>query len=94
MTEEYQVVVEKVVKGKHGFYAVAKLSSLGSVTFALNKKTWAEDTLPGQGVFVVVSDLIKKRSGWRAQKARYLRPEDKPQQRSIKERKQKGATQR
>jgi hypothetical protein len=77
MTKEYRVVVEKVVKkGPHGSYAVAKLEGSGSVTFSLSGDTWGESSEPEKGVFVVIGELVRKRSGWRALKARYLRPED------------------
>lgn len=76
------VLVEKVVSGgNHGPFAVAKGGSkLGSITFSLNESVWEEEDWPEAGTYVLVSRLRKKRSGWRAMKARYLRPEDDEKQ--------------
>lgn len=74
---EYVVVVEKIINdGKHGPYAVARCDDLGAVTFSLGKDVWDEERNPERGIFVVVSDVIKKRAGWRAMSARFVRPTD------------------
>lgn len=74
----YVLIVQMVVKqGKHGPYAVAKSTELGSVTFSLDSPVWTENRYPERGVYVVLSDLQKKRAGWRAQQGRFLRPTDK-----------------
>jgi hypothetical protein len=73
----YRLIVQKVVNnGKHGAYAVARHEKLGSVTFSLEKEVWQEKRFPSQGSEVVLSDLERKRAGWRAMSARFLRPED------------------
>lgn len=73
----YRYVVEKVVlKGRHGPYAVARDKRLGSVTFSLTDEVWKEKRLPEPGSEVVLEDFEKKRLGWRAMSARFLRPAD------------------
>jgi len=37
---------------------------------------WQENSFPEEGVEVILTDLYKKTAGWRARKARFLRPED------------------
>lgn len=72
-------VVDKIVLlGKHGPYAVAKDPLLGSVTFSLlpGKGIWREDHLPEEGSEVILENFEKKRYGWRAMKARFVRPQD------------------
>ena len=70
-------VVEKVIlDGQHGPYAVAKDDRLGSVTFSLSPDVWREKRWPEPGIEVVLEDFRKKRAGWRAMSARFLRPED------------------
>lgn len=67
-----------VYPGKHGPYAVAEVEQPGieSVTFALYPPVWNEDDEPKPGIIVVLDDFRKKRRGWRAEKARFLRPSD------------------
>jgi hypothetical protein len=76
---DYEAVVEKVVKdGKHGAYAVARCEALSfSITFSLSSPVWDEKDKPEEGTFVSLSDIRKKRAGWRAMSARYVRPTDK-----------------
>lgn len=83
--DEYVAVVEKIVgKGKHGPYAVASSQQLGEmVTFSLDQAVWEEASRPERGEFVILSDLRRKRAGWRAMKARFVRPSDKAQQLST-----------
>ena len=77
MSEILRWVVQKVVKdGQHGPYAVAKDERLGSVTFSLTSDVWQEKRLPEAGSVVVLEDFQKKRAGWRAMSARFLRPDD------------------
>lgn len=81
--------ITKVVKGKHGFYAVA-ISSFDSqeicITFSLEKEVLEEDIaltphvlqqLPG--ISVVLSNIVKKEKGWRALHARFYKPSDEGQ---------------
>lgn len=73
----YHYVVEKVVlKGQHGPYAVARDPRLGSVTFSLTSDVWQENRHPERGSEVILEDFQKKRAGWRAMFARFLRPAD------------------
>jgi hypothetical protein len=73
----YQAIVEKVIRrGKHGPYAVASSTELGSVTFSLDPPVWNEEAYPDRGTYVVLSNIQKKRAGWRARHGRFLRPAD------------------
>ncbi len=83
----YVAVVEKVVpNGHHGPYAVASVEGLnGSITFSLEKPQWLEKSFPCPGTFVVLSDLQKKRAGWRAMHGRFMKPSDEKQSASRKE---------
>lgn len=70
-------IVQKIVNGQHGLYAVATAEEVkGSITFSLEKPIWSEKGWPEKGTFVVLSELCKKRAGWRAMRARFLRPSD------------------
>lgn len=70
----YQGIVQKIVQGKHGPYAVASEPKMRQVTFALTPDVWAEEDWPEAGTIVVLSRVMKKRAGWRAKQARFLRP--------------------
>lgn len=77
MSDTVQAIVQKIVRdGKHGPYAVAKSEELGSVTFSLGEDVWSEKDMPEPGTFVLLSDLRKKRAGWRANSGRYVKPSD------------------
>ena len=84
MTEKSFVgKVQKVFpKGRHGPYAKASTEELGSITFSLNSSVWSEAKWPEEGTFVVMTDLLKKTAGWRADKCRFMRPEDEMLQKS------------
>ena len=72
-----RAVVQKIVKGKHGFYAVATTEKVdGSITFSFGRQCWKEKERPEKGIHVALNDLRMKRSGWRAHKARFWRPSD------------------
>lgn len=73
-------IVQRTVDGKHGPYAVASVVSLGNVTFSLDSHVWTEKDPPQRGEEVILSDLRKKRAGWRAHSVRFLRPSDSNQQ--------------
>lgn len=76
----YRAIVEKIIsKGPHGPFAVATEKTLGSVTFSLLPEVWQEEDLPERGMYVVLSQIRKKRAGWRARKGRYLKPSDEQQ---------------
>jgi hypothetical protein len=72
-------VVQRTVDGKHGPYAVVSVDSLGNVTFALDSPVWTEKDPPQRGEEVILSDIRKKRAGWRAHSARFRRPSDSNQ---------------
>lgn len=75
--ETYRGVVQRIcMEGRHGPYAVARIDDLGDVTFSLVKPVWKGKTLPQEGTLVVLSDLMKKRAGWRAMRGRLVRPSD------------------
>lgn len=83
MIEFYKAVVQGVFpKGKHGPYAIASSKEVkGRITFSLTE-AWEEDEFPEPGHFVILSGLTKKRAGWRAQHARFFKPED--EERAVK----------
>lgn len=84
VTEQFRAVVQAVADGKHGPYAVVEVEGLGeaaspfdgSLTFSISESVWRENVWPSAGEVVVLSQLRKKRSGWRALKARFLQPYD------------------
>ena len=60
-------------------YASAQADGISEpVTFSLNPDhgVWEEKDSPIKGTIVFLSDIRKYAKGWRAHKARYLRPED------------------
>lgn len=71
-------VVQKVVSdGKHGAFAVATADAFeGSITFSLEPTVWQEQGYPEAGEMVYLTNLRKKRAGWRAKKGRYYNPSD------------------
>jgi hypothetical protein len=76
MQQEYEAVVQSVVNGFHGPYAIVSVISgefEGSVTFGLQPPIWNESRPPSGGEFVVISDLSEKRNGWRANRAWFSR---------------------
>jgi len=88
MDENYQAVVQKVIKnGNHGPYAVA-LCEVGTVTFSLEKDVWQEDKFPEPGTFVLLADFQKKRAGWRAKSGRFVRPSDERNPETRKEKRE------
>jgi hypothetical protein len=73
----YTAIVQKVLpEGKHGPYAIAREANIGLITFSLDKPVWEEHDRPGEGTFVILTGVHKKRAGWRALHARFFRPED------------------
>jgi len=77
-SKSYQAVVEKIIlEGDHGPYVVTRCREIGLiVTFSLDPKVWQEADRPEPGMIVVLSQLRKKRAGWRAQQARFVEPAD------------------
>lgn len=84
--KEIRAIVQKVVtEGEHGPYAVATSKEVeGSVTFSLESSVWQEPDLPESGTEVVLSELRKKRAGWRAMSARFFKPSD--EKRAVRKR--------
>lgn len=82
--EQFRAVVQAVADGKHGPYAIAEVEGLGekpppfdgSLTFSISECVWSENVWPTAGEVVVLSQLRKKKAGWRAMKARFLQPSD------------------
>lgn len=69
-------IVESInPSGKHGPYATAS-SEIGLITFSLETNVWKEKIWPETGTYVVLTELIKKRAGWRAQHGRFFGPSD------------------
>ena len=60
-------------------FAMTDVIRIGKVTFSFNPDddVWEEDSQPIKGAKVVLSNLVSMDGGWRALKARFLRPEDK-----------------
>lgn len=81
MDDTVTAVVQKVIlNGKHGPYAIATSEYIvGSITFSLEKGVWNEPCSPERGVVVMLSDLQKKRAGWRALNGRLFKPTDEQQ---------------
>lgn len=71
-----RAIVQKVVESKHGPYAVAISNELGLVTFSLEKKVWRENDQPERGIYVILLEIAKKLTGWRAFNVRYVGPAD------------------
>lgn len=76
--KSYRAIVEKVIpRGRHGPYAVARSVELESVTFSLDPEVWQEEDQPEPGMYVMLSQVRKKRAGWRAKRGRFVKPSDK-----------------
>lgn len=83
--KHYRAIVEKIIlDGKHGPYAVAREDRLGVVTFSLDRNVWREKKFPEPGTCVILSDLVRKSAGWRAENARLFSPSDEQQTTSKK----------
>jgi hypothetical protein len=79
--KEYLATVIKVVKvGTHGPYAIAISNELGSITFSLEKPVWRESSWPDGGTSVMLSQIRRKRAGWRAMSGRSFGPSDSQHQ--------------
>lgn len=75
--ESYRGIIENVIlNGKHGPYAVVRVERVGQITFSLDKIVWQEGGIPEEGTEVLLSDVRKKRAGWRAMSVRFVRPSD------------------
>lgn len=76
--DKISAIVQKVVpNGRHGPYAVASCEMMKcNITFSLAANVWRETGRPETGVVVILSNLRKKRAGWRATEARFFKPTD------------------
>lgn len=72
----YLATVGSIEQGRYGPYAVAYNDELGTVTFSLASNVWQENQKPYKSLVVVIEDVRKMARGWRAVKARFMRPED------------------
>ena|SRR3989338_1429349 len=76
-------VVSKVVEGRHGSYAICfdRVEIIKSpITFSLSLPCWEGEDSPEGGMIVVLTNLRRKKAGWRALNARYLTPQDEATQ--------------
>ncbi len=90
MEVDYNAVVQEVVSdGKHGPYAVVRHLTLGRITFSLQPPVWTEKDWPEEGNVVVLSEIRKKRAGWRASFGRFFRPSDQQLSTPRKEREER-----
>ncbi|MEI7719964.1 MAG: hypothetical protein WCI89_02015 [bacterium] len=79
MDDLLRAVVQSVVpEGRHGPFAFATSEDERalSVSFSLNQEVWKEEHSPERGSFVMLGQLSRKRAGWRAAYARFLKPTD------------------
>lgn len=69
--------VLSVVRGRRPYAIATSQDVSGTVTFSLGQDddVWQDEAWPEHGIQVVLGDLRKK-GGWRAFKARFLRPGD------------------
>ena len=75
--KSYNAIVQRIFpNGKHGPNAVASHKDLGDITFSLNQQVWTEKYWPEEGDVVVLSEIRKKRAGWRAYSGRFFGPSD------------------
>ena len=81
----YKAVVQKTIgDGKHGPYSKASSDVLGAtITFSLLPNVWNESRLPEEGDIVILSEVRRKRAGWRAESGRFYRPSDEKTERSV-----------
>ena len=81
MSDAIRAVVQKVAEGEHGLYAIATSPEVkGSITFSLVNGVWQDRGVPDKGMHVMLSDLRRKRAGWRAMSGRFVRPSDDSKQ--------------
>jgi hypothetical protein len=83
----YRAIVQKVVlRGRHGPFAVATSEELeGSVTVSLESPVWQDSVMPERGMYLILSQVRKKRAGWRAFSGRLVQPSDEPTSKEQRE---------
>lgn len=75
-----KALVKAIKEGHRGPYFEAECKiekEIMMVTVSLNRDVWQEKAWPEGGMEVIISDIRKKRAGWRAFKARFYRLYDK-----------------
>lgn len=92
-SKSYTAIVQRVyLDGKHGPYAVALSTEIGNITFSLKPPVWTEKYFPEGGSVIVLSEIVKKRAGWRANCGRFLEPSDEQPSNQKQSQQRKGAT--
>lgn len=77
-------VVQRVLNGEHGPYAVTTAQGVeGSITFSLAEDVWEGGSDPDPGEMVLLSSLIRKKAGWRAGRARRYTLDDEVRMSSM-----------
>lgn len=71
----FRAVLVSVVEEKG--YLVFRVPSLPGESVTVSRGDWTDTSVPKVGTDVVLEDLVRHRRGWRAQRARYLRPGDR-----------------
>ena len=76
--EGIMAIVQDIIRdGRHGPYAVATSEGIeGSITFSLKPTVWQEKVVPEPGTLVYLSELQKKKAGWRALHGRFQTSSD------------------
>ena len=75
--KSYTAIVQKAfASGPHGPFAKASSEDLGTITFSFGPSVWKESRLPEEGDIVVLSEVRRKRAGWRAENGRFFKPSD------------------
>ena len=99
MREACKAIIDKILTGSHGSFAVARPVQFisddeteteveGTITFSLSPEegVWLEKQNPTKGIYVYLSDFTQKPAGWRANMARLWRPKDESQAKKQQER--------
>ncbi len=69
-----RAVLVRIVEDKG--YLVFRVPSLPGESVTVSRQDWSDTSVPQTGTDVVLEGLVHHRQGWRAQRARYLQPED------------------
>lgn len=81
-TAQKAKVLQVVTRPGRGLrpYVVAQAKGVrGSVTFSLDRHVWQEKSMPTHGIYVYLDDIRENSGGWRANIARFWRPDDEQQ---------------
>lgn len=69
-----RAVLVSIVEDKG--YLVFRVPSMPGESVTVSRQDWTDESVPQTGTDVVLEGLVHHRQGWRAQRARYLQPED------------------